>query len=184
MRSFTEEVQSQDVEAAVLVEEALPEQLPQSEPELVLMLDRVLRRLTAVVAMQEANGESYRREVQRLADRLGECNLPLSKAQAYLERDVETLGVALLALHPSKKSRRLLYGTVSQRTVPARLEVKDEKLLAASLGQIEAQLYIPQPPKLDKRELDRYFRETGAVPPGCEQVSEREAFSYKLSGKD
>lgn len=158
--------------------------LPDNEPELLAIGDRLLRELADCRDERGANSAALKVEADRLSDAYEELDLPLERREARLLAMLEQVAQALPLR--GKKSRALPFGVLAWRTVPARLEVVDEKVtlewikrqdfgIAASLVREVKTL------KIAKDALDKYTETEGIIPEGCVQHPAEERFSAKPS---
>lgn len=110
--------------------------------------------------------------IDPLKARVAELESTLAGWSAVLsESDVDAKG----------KTWKCPNGSVSFRTVPSRLKITDPALCEAS-AMAEQEHFVMLVPKLNPVTVERYFKSTGDIPPGCEVSEARESFSYKLSG--
>lgn len=155
------------------------EALPDNEPQLVALADRLLADLDATRKEREANAAACKVEVQRIQDRWAVTNIPLDRKEGRLLSMLEQIG-KLLPLR-GKKSRALATGTIGWRTVKPRLEVENEDatlnwIRGLEVGLRAHLLRVVTTEKIDKKNLDAHCLTTGELPPGCQLVDGREAF--------
>jgi phage host-nuclease inhibitor protein Gam len=147
--------------------------LPDNEPELVALGDRLLRDLQDTRAEKDANDAACKVEVERLKKRFVDLNSPLERKEARLLHMLEQCARALPLR--GKKSRDLAFGRIGWRTHKPRLDVQDDAALMEWVKQQSLDLTASLLRKkitesIDKKALDAHCLKTGDLPNGCTLV--------------
>jgi hypothetical protein len=131
------------------------------------------RRLQVIASLQQQinhNNEVAARRMQMIRDAADDQNAGLKRRVDYLMRELET--VARGYPYPKgSKTRKLPFGEIALRSVPAKLVVDDP---APLLELVESEM-MPEELRrtkvtveLDKNELNKWWQSTGAEEiPGC-----------------
>lgn len=146
-------------------------------------LDWALARMADIKREQEENERLETVAVQRIQLRTQLLNERLSKAAEFFMAQVTSYAQAHrkeLLGNGDKKSRKLLHGVVSWRTVPEKLKVIDPgaTLEWATRQPVEAGL-IRIREEIEKKALDAHFKKTGELPNGTQLEPAREEFKIE-----
>lgn len=124
--------------------------------------------------------ESTRKAIEALEARAAEYRMWVEAREAARDRDISFFTGALIdwlrrerraeiesGVHPDKavKSKRVLGGVVKSRAGTDQLDVLDAYLLAADFS-IDDYGIVEFEPRIDRRNLRAYIRDTGEIPPG------------------
>lgn len=129
---------------------------------------RYLRRrsqLAAEITHIQEQTDALLRQLKSKLDGLDYVYLPLAQ------------DVARSLLAGKSRSVKTPFGTLAFRSVPARVEVKDEAVL---IKAAESDIYlvpcIRVKTEVSRSAVAEHFKKTGEIPPGCELLAERDKF--------
>jgi hypothetical protein len=153
--------------------------LPDNEPELVALGDRLLKALFETRGEKDANAAACKVEVDRLKERFKDLNAPLERREGRLLALLEQLTHALPLR--GKRSRDLAYGRVGWRELKPRLEIQDDQLLAHWVSQQRIDIAAALTRKkvvesIDKAALDAHCLKNGDIPDGCSLIPAMDRF--------
>lgn len=136
--------------------------LPASEPDLLVMANRLLAELGGLAGERRANAAAEQIQIESLRARNRMLDEPLARRQVDVEQQLRAI-YAQLPRRGKAKSRRLAFGIIGERTKARRVEVTDvDRVIAAVKENAEpdiAALIVRrvEEEKLDHKALTNYM---------------------------